>query len=61
MELEKTNKYWKLNITWLFLILIDNFLITLLKCVADCIFRIGCIRASRTTILISAPEYLWMF
>ena len=33
-------------------------ILTVLKCVADCTFRTGCIRASRTTILISAPEYL---
>lgn len=32
--------------------------LTFLKCVAVCTFRTGCISASRTTILISAPEYL---
>ena len=31
---------------------------TVLKCVACCTFLTGCIMASRTTILISAPEYL---
>jgi len=30
----------------------------LLKCVAVCTLRTGCINASLTTILISAPEYL---
>lgn len=32
--------------------------LTFLKCVAVCTFLTGCIKASRTTMLISAPEYL---
>ena len=31
-------------------------LLTFLKCVADCTFLTGCMRESRTMMLISAPE-----
>lgn len=30
--------------------------LTFLKCVADCTFRTGCMRESRTMMLMSAPE-----